>query len=272
MRRWTYPIGLDRPGRSGTNPATVSLLDHHLDGLTVIDCTVAVGHTVDVRNAIEHQACHHEGVRLQESIVTAVTVAVLCAVLPRHACSQERQPPDFRVQIWGDISADFSMRIRSYADLRSELERGLPPLAVTADTAAILQRTRALAKKMRAARAHARPGDILTRDAGEKFREALALQVQLDAATCAALYDDNPGSISVPINDRYPTHEPLSTMPANVLAVLPPLPEDIEYRFAGRQLLLFDTRAGIVVDRMTDAIVCRKSARSRSPTMRPLSI
>jgi hypothetical protein len=196
--------------------------------------------------------------RLPGSIVSAVTAAVLCAALPRQAISQERQPPDFRVQIWGDISAEFSMRVRSYADLRSELERGLPPLAVTDDAAAILQRTRALAKRIRVARGQARPGDILTRDAGAKIREALALQVLLDAATCAALYDDNPGSMRMPVNSRYPTHQPLSTTPPNVLAVLPPLPEDIEYRFAGRELLLFDTRAGIVVDRMPDAIVCGK--------------
>jgi len=208
-------------------------------------------------------SCHYEWVRLPGSIVTAATVAVLCAALPRHAISQERQTPDFRVQIWGDISAEFGVRIRSYADLRSELERGLPPLEVTADAAAILERTRALAKRIRDARAQARPGDILTRDAGAKFKEALALQIELDAATCAALYDDNPGSMSAPINGRYPTHQPLSTMPANVLAVLPPLPEDIEYRFAGRQLLLFDTRAGIVVDRMPDAIVCGKRGAGR---------
>jgi hypothetical protein len=52
-------------------------------------------------------------------------------------------------------------------------------------------------------------------------------------------------------------------MPPNVLAALPALPEDIEYRFAGRQLFLFDTRAGIVIDRMPSATLCRNSSGPR---------
>jgi hypothetical protein len=77
-----------------------------------------------------------------------------------------------------------------------------------------------------------------------------------DANTCAALHDDNPGALPLPINGTYPTHQPLSTVPANVLAALPPLPEDVEYRFAQRVLFLFDTRAGVIVDRMPAALVC----------------
>lgn len=183
-------------------------------------------------------------------------LSAICAGLPRQAGSQER-PPDFRVQIWGDISAEFTARIRSYADLRTELERGLPPRIVTEDVAATLSRTRALARRMRAARAQARPGDIFTRAAGEQFRKAL--QMQIDGATCAALFDDNPGSSALPINGTYPAHDPVSTMPPNVLAALPPLPEDIEYRFAGRQLFLLDTRANIVIDRLPSATACRKA-------------
>ena len=201
-------------------------------------------------------------VRTAGSTVTAVILSVLCVGLARQAIAQERQPPDFRVQIWGDISAEFSARIRSYAELRSELERGLPPLLVTDDAAAILRRTRALARRVRHARAEARPGDMFTPDARGEFRKAL--QIGIDAATCGALFDDNPGSMTLPINRTYPAHQPLSTMPPNVLAALPALPEDVEYRFAGRQLLLFDTRAGIVIDRMGPAILCRKSDRPLS--------
>ena len=193
--------------------------------------------------------------RIVCSTVRVLILSAACAGLARHAGSQDR-PPDFRVQIWGDISVEFSARIRSYADLRSELERGLPPAVVTEDAAAIVNRTRALAKRMRTARAQARPGDIFTPAAGEQFRKAL--QLQTDGATCAALFDDNPGSSALPINGTYPTHHPLSTMPPNVLAALPPLPKDVEYRFAGRELFLLDTRANIVIDRLPSATVCRQ--------------
>jgi hypothetical protein len=49
----------------------------------------------------------------------------------------------------------------------------------------------------------------------------------------------------------------VSTVPANVLSVLPELPPDIQYRFLGRHLVLHDTRANVIVDRMRCAIQCR---------------
>ena len=39
-------------------------------------------------------------------------------------------------------------------------------------------------------------------------------------------------------------------MPGSVLAVLPALPPDIYYRFVGDYLILHDTRANIIIDRM----------------------
>ena len=37
-------------------------------------------------------------------------------------------------------------------------------------------------------------------------------------------------------------------MPPNVLAALPPLPKDIDYRFVGKNLILRDTRANLIID------------------------
>jgi hypothetical protein len=37
-------------------------------------------------------------------------------------------------------------------------------------------------------------------------------------------------------------------MPAEVLKALPPLPEELEYRFVGDALILLDAHAHIVVD------------------------
>ena len=43
-------------------------------------------------------------------------------------------------------------------------------------------------------------------------------------------------------------------MPPDVLLALPTLPKDVEYRFAGKHLLLFDAKANIIVDFMLNAI------------------
>ena len=192
---------------------------------------------------------------IRPSGLLLVAIALCGPGMPRTAAAQERDAALFRVQIWGDVSAEFGERIRAYEALRAELERGLPPREVTTDVGAILDRTRALAKRIREARSRAQAGDIFTTDAQGAFRKALL--AELDAAACAAAMDENPGSLALPINGGYPTHKPLSTVPPNVLATLPRLPEDVEYRFAGDQLFLFDTRAAVVIDRMPSAVACR---------------
>jgi hypothetical protein len=43
-------------------------------------------------------------------------------------------------------------------------------------------------------------------------------------------------------------------MPANILKLLPPLPEGLEYRFVDTALVIRDTRANLIVDYMPDAM------------------
>jgi hypothetical protein len=187
-----------------------------------------------------------------------LTVALALAVLAVPTV-QER-PPDFRVQIWGDAVADFTTRVQTYRDLRDRLERDLPALRTTADAGALLDREHALADRIRGARAAARQGDIFTPAIGAAFKEKL--QGQTNPGTCAALADDNPGALKTRINGTYPEHQPLSTMAVEVLAVLPRLTEDVEYRFLGRDLILVDLRARLVVDRLPLAIACGSGGAS----------
>ena len=104
------------------------------------------------------------------------------------------------------------------------------------------------------ARAESKQGDIFTPAISVEFRKALLLE--MNANTWAAIMDDNPGEFSHQINGSYPEGKPLSTVPPNILAVLPRLPDDIQYRFLGRHLILFDTRARVILDRIPYAIQC----------------
>ena len=103
-----------------------------------------------------------------------------------------------------------------------------------------------LAKRIRVARARAREGEIFTPTISVEFRKVLRLEVNAD--TWAAIMDDNPGEFSNQINGTYSEKRPLSTVPPNVLAVLPRLPADIQYRLVGRHLILLDTRASVILD------------------------
>ena len=169
--------------------------------------------------------------------------------------------PVFRVQVWGFITADFSARVSSYLELRSSLEEGLPVLAVTDDPAEILRAQRALANRVRVARAGARQGDIFTSTISAEFRNVLL--VETNPGTMALIMDENPGDVSRRINRAYPTGKPLATMPPGFLAALPRLPDDVQYRFMGRTLILIDMRTNLIVDRMPCAVACD----ARSPSL-----
>jgi hypothetical protein len=159
----------------------------------------------------------------------------LIAVVPRQAPGCE--PP-----VWGDHAAMFVTRIEAYVALRNQLETspGRPGTR------------QALAEKIRRARAKAKQGDLLTPALSLEIQKSLRREV--DAPTWKVIMDDNPGELPSQVNDEYRLDRPLSTMPPNILAALPRLAADIEYRFIERHLILLDTRARVILDRIPYAI------------------
>ena len=189
------------------------------------------------------------------SLATALIVLFASVGYPQTpVTNRDSQIPDFSVQVWGYIMTDFSTRVWSYFELRTKLEEGIPALTVTDDPAEIRRSERALARKIRVARAGAKQGEIFTPTISGEFRKILLLE--MNANTWAAIRDDNPGEFSHHINGTYPKRKALSTVPPNILAVLPRLPDDIQYRFLGRHLILHDTRANVILDRIPYAIQC----------------
>ena len=185
------------------------------------------------------------------SLATALIVLQACVA---HAQTPAPPAPDFKVQVWGSIVAEFSARIDRYVELRTKLQEGLTPLRITDDPAEILAAESALAGRIREARSGARRGDIFTPDIGAEFRRVLLLE--MDTHTRETIMDENPGAFSHRVNDTYPKERSLSTVPATVLALLPRLPDDIQYRFLGPHLVLHDTRANVILDRLSCAIRC----------------
>lgn len=192
------------------------------------------------------------------TVLILLTTSVGYAQAP--ATQRDYDSPDFKVQVWGDSGTEFSTLVSSYFELRTELEKGLPPLGVSEEPATILRAERALARRIRAARANAKRGDIFTPSISRVFKTALSLE--MDAGTWEAIMDDNPGTVSAGINGTYPDHKPLSTVPANILAVLPRLPDAVQYRFVGRDLVLFDTKARVILDGIPHAIECADGDKS----------
>ena len=159
----------------------------------------------------------------------------------------------------------FNERIGAYAAVHHRLEESLPPLSPsTSPRAALLNRT-FLASAIKAARPRAKQGDIITNPVSLLFRRQLASALAgRDAdAFLRELSDEHPTleGFHVKVYDHYPdwaSHE----VPTVFLQVLPGLPEDIEYRVIGRDLILWDIHADLVVDVLIDAIPGRANSSS----------
>jgi hypothetical protein len=56
------------------------------------------------------------------------------------------------------------------------------------------------------------------------------------------------------VNAPYPDSAPLSSVPPSLLLKLPELPKELDYRFVGRNLILHEVNAGLIVDYIQNAI------------------
>jgi hypothetical protein len=56
------------------------------------------------------------------------------------------------------------------------------------------------------------------------------------------------------VNQIYPTTYPLATFPPALLPLLPPLPDDVEYRVVQHYLVLRDVEANVIIDFMPNAV------------------
>jgi hypothetical protein len=71
--------------------------------------------------------------------------------------------------------------------------------------------------------------------------------------------EEVPEKLRIRINDPYPEGAPLATMPPEILLRLPVLPEELEYRFLGRHLILRDVDANVILDFVYNVVPADKT-------------
>ncbi len=154
------------------------------------------------------------------------------------------------------ITAGFLDRIGAYVQVRQKLESSAPAIPKKATPEQIDQHQRALASAVRAARSAAVPGQVFGADMSAliKRRFRTLFTGSRGAGLRHEVLEEYPGPTPVSVNGRYPDRVPMSQMPAPVLEQLPSLPDDIEFRFVGDQLILFDPHAHLVVDFIKNAL------------------
>jgi hypothetical protein len=182
----------------------------------------------------------------------ALAILLSCGVLATDGTQTPRANPDALVL------QDFTQRVDAYMKLHKRLEDKAPPLETTKDPAKIKASQESLMKAIQTERAGAKQGEIFTPEIGAHLRRLMYPEVKgpQGKETKQAMKEDAPprSAITLKVNAAYPSEAPLPTVPPNLLASLPKLPEDLEYRVVGRDLILRDVHANLIVDFLPMAI------------------
>ena len=153
---------------------------------------------------------------------------------------------------------EFTGRVEEYLKLHKTVEKQLPALKNKEELPEMIAaHQQALARKIREARPHARPGDIFTRAARKAFRHAIRSVFQdpkAAAARATIRQRDTVKRVRLQVNGIYPDAIAETTFAPSLLQKLPILPEELAYRISGRNLVLVDSRANLVVDLLHEAL------------------
>jgi hypothetical protein len=155
--------------------------------------------------------------------------------------------------------AAFQAAVARYLELHNRLKTEVPPLTVTANEAEISRASDMMAAAVQRARQNAQRGEIFNDGVATliivRLREELA---GVDINRFLVSITDEPNRSDRPsVHKRYPAASSMATTPTRVLAVLPPIPAVLEYRFIGRALVLRDRDAALIIDYIADVLPAR---------------
>jgi len=148
------------------------------------------------------------------------------------------------------LQQDFQKRIGAYTQLRKDAESRLAKLKTTPEQEKISRHEDELRRAIVDARKNTAQGDIFTPEITAEFRRLISQSMESGAKRPIgqSLRHAEPVHLTVHANQRYPQHLPLQSMPPSLLQNLPRLPAEIEYRITGRDLILLDVKASLVID------------------------
>ena len=153
----------------------------------------------------------------------------------------------------------YQRNVEAYMALRDEAAETVAPLSISPDAKESLEWVGAIAQAICARRPDAHVGDVVSIDVQPAFRTLIAASLLANQDTVAELMARNnaeviPGSPRPAINKPFPWQRG-AAMPPYLLAALPRLPHELQYRIVDRDLLLVDIDANVVIDILENALV-----------------
>jgi hypothetical protein len=185
----------------------------------------------------------------------ALVAALSAAVASGTACKEPE--PERSANPTDTLFADFAKRVDAYITLRERLTDSIGDLDPTKSQAEIATRATALGNAIIAARSQAKQGDIFTPDLAAFLATLIKQEYARRPAPVLETRDDQQEELpnfEPQVNQIYPTTYPLATFPPALLPLLPPLPEEVEYRIVRDNLILRDIEANLILDFMPRAV------------------
>ena len=180
------------------------------------------------------------------SITHAAAVAVALLMLGASIGYAQVSPENSAVLAFQRAADD-------YVFLHRRLERRVEPVEVTANPETLEKMIEEMATAVSVARAEARQGDLFTPAVQDALRarvgRALRAHAHTSADTHAAELAEalDARGVLLKVNASFPWRVATAMRPC-ILAALPPLPPELEYRIVGGDLVLIDTHASLIVD------------------------
>lgn len=189
--------------------------------------------------------------RISRLIAVLVAVCAAASIATFAAQPPASSPADQK------LLSDFVKKAKDYVDKEHSL--AADKMKPTTDVAKLEQQRKQLRDAVQQSRPNAKQGDLFTPDTAQVFRKLLAKLINgPDGAKIkASLNHAEPGApAEFKVNDEFPNQhgQPVQSVPATVLKVLPALPKGLEYCIAGNTLALRDSGANLVVDVLPNAL------------------
>ena len=151
---------------------------------------------------------------------------------------------------------EFDDAIAQYLALRQALRSEVPGPVKDSTAVQLNSASDALAGAIQRSRAKAQVGAIFSEPVAAAIKRRINELVRTGklAAVLAGIDDDGAASPAPTVHLRLPSATQLATMPPSLLAVVPPLPRELEYRIVGRHLVLRDVDASLLLDYIPNAV------------------
>jgi hypothetical protein len=181
-----------------------------------------------------------------------VTVALTLSAGPLAA---QTQKPTVQSDEQTAALKEFEKRLNGYVAMRAKLAKELKPLSPTPSASDLAARQESLAAALRLSRKMAKQGDLIPTSVASQLRNVVKADFQQRKPDVRQAAFSEVADAGTPIINRtYPAKAALPTVPPLLLAKLPVLPDNLQYRFIDRHLVILDGDTQLIIDYVSNVL------------------